>query len=317
MRKVIIDTDTGSDDAVALIMALKSNDVKVMAITTVAGNVPLDRATKNALATIEIAGAQQPPVYVGAAKPLMRDLVTATNVHGQDGMGDMDLIHPMIKAESTHAVDAMLHIVSKYPNEIEIVTIGPATNIALAIMKAPQIMQQVKHIYSMGTAGFGPGNITPVAEFNVYVDAESYSVMLNAGIPITIIGFDLCRGDAVLGKDEIEQLLASGKEAAIFSVKCNQGLINYNAEQYGQRYIDLPDPVAMGVFLWKDIVLDDRPCHCYVCTKEEATYGQVVIYDHVRISLQERFKNLEANAIVCKKIDINMFKEKLLQLLLS
>lgn len=317
MRKVIIDTDTGSDDAVALMMALKSNDVEVMAITTVAGNVPLNLATKNALATIEVANGQQPPVYVGAAKPLMRDLVTATNVHGQDGMGDMDLIHPTIKAEGTHAVDAILDIISNHPGEIEIVTIGPVTNIALAIMKAPQIMQQVKHIYSMGTAGFGPGNTTPVAEFNVYVDAESYSVMLNAGIPITIIGFDLCMGDAVLKQGEIDELLASGKEAAVFAVKCNQGLIDYNLQQCGQCFIDLPDPVAMGVFLWEDIVLDDVPCHCYVCTKEEAAYGQVIIYDHGRISLVERFKDLEVNAVVCKKIDIKLFKDRLFELLIS
>ena len=204
MRKIIIDTDCGSDDAVALMMALKSESVQIEAITTVCGNVPLELATKNALMTIEITNAQMPPLFVGASKPLMRDLVTAVNVHGEDGMGDIDLIHPSLIPEKEHAVDAIVRIVESCPNEIEIVTIGPATNIALAIMKAPLIMQKVKHIYSMGTAGFGRGNTTPVAEFNVYVDAEAYDIMLRSNIPLTIIGFDVCLGDAALNKNDLE-----------------------------------------------------------------------------------------------------------------
>ena len=225
MRKLIIDTDTGSNDAVALIMALKSETVSVEAITTVCGNVPLDLATKNALMTIEVANGQTPPVYVGSAKPLMRDLVTATNVHGDDGMGDIDLIHPTLIAEEKHAVDAIIEIVKNNPGEIEIVTIGPVTNIALAMFKDPDTMNTVEHIYSMGTAGFGAGNTTPVAEFNVYVDAEAYSIMLNFGVPITIIGFDVCLGDAAWNKEDIDLLLSSGKPEAEFSVKCNKTLL--------------------------------------------------------------------------------------------
>ncbi|MCT6817642.1 MAG: nucleoside hydrolase, partial [Lysinibacillus fusiformis] len=128
MRKLIIDTDTGSDDAVALIMALKSTNLKVEAITTVCGNVPIELATKNALMTIEVANGQKPPLYVGAAKPLMRDLVTAVNVHGEDGMGDCHLIHPTLLPESKHAVDAILELIENNPGEVEIVTIGPVTN---------------------------------------------------------------------------------------------------------------------------------------------------------------------------------------------
>jgi purine nucleosidase len=120
MRKLIIDTDTGSDDAVALIMALKSANVKVEAITTVCGNVPLELATKNALMTIEVANGQEPPLYIGAAKPLMRDLVTAVNVHGEDGMGDCNLINPTLLPETKHAVDAILDIIENNPGEIEI-----------------------------------------------------------------------------------------------------------------------------------------------------------------------------------------------------
>lgn len=317
MRKIIIDTDTGSDDAVALIMALKSKNIKVEAITTVCGNVPLDLATKNALMTIEITKGQIPPLYIGAAKPLVRDLVTAVNVHGKDGMGDCNLINPTIKAEKKHAVDAILEIVENNPEEIEIVTIGPVTNIALAILKAPDIMKKVKHIYSMGTSGFGHGNTTPVAEFNVYVDAEAYSIMMKSKIPLTIIGFDVCLGDAALNKNDMELLLSSGKREAEFSVKCNNSLLEYNIQKSGRHFVDLPDAVAMGVVLWKDIVLEGNLCYCYTCTMEKEAYGQVIINDGSTLSISEGFAGNTPNATVCKTIDNKLFKERLLDLLIK
>lgn len=317
MRKLIIDTDTGSDDAVALIMALKSKEVQVEAITTVCGNVPVELATKNALMTIEVVNGQCPPLYVGAAKPLMRDLVTAVNVHGDDGMGDCNLIHPTLLPKKGHAVDAILEIIEKNPCEIEIVTIGPVTNIALAILKAPEIMKKVKHIYTMGTSGFGPGNTTPVAEFNVYVDAEAYSIMLNSGIPTTIIGFDLCVGEAALNKDDMDELLSSGKEEAIFSVQCNRTLLEFNLERSNEHIVDLPDAVAMGVVLWEDIVLEDKLCHCYVCTIEEAAYGQVIVNDGSKLAISDGFAGNTPNATICKTIDNQLFKKRLIELLVN
>lgn len=317
MRRIIIDTDCGSDDAVALIMALKSSDIKVEAITTVCGNVPLELAAKNALMTIEITGGQKPHLYAGAAKPLFRNLVTAVNVHGEDGMGDCNLINPAIDAESKHAVDAILEIVENNPGEIEIVTIGPVTNIALAILKAPETMKKVKHIYSMGTSGFGPGNTTPVAEFNVYVDAEAYSIMLNAGIPLTIIGFDICLGDAALTRDDMDFLLSSGRKEAVFSVKCNRSLLEYNLQRSGDHIVDLPDAVAMGVVLWEDIVVEKKLCCCYTCIIEEAAYGQVIVNDGSKLAISDGFAGCTPNAEIIKTIDNKLFKERLLGLLVS
>lgn len=308
MRKIIIDTDCGSDDAVALIMALKSKDVHVEAITTVCGNVPLDLATDNTLMTIEVSNDQRPPLYVGASKPLMRDLVTAVNVHGKDGMGDLDLIHPLLTSEKEHAVDAILRLVESNPNEIEIVTIGPATNIALAIMKDSLTMKKVKHIYSMGTAGFGRGNTTPVAEFNVYVDAEAYDIMLRADIPMTIIGFDVCLGAAALN---------SCKKDAIFAVQCNRSLLEYNLKRSGEHIVDLPDAVAMGVVLWPEIVLDSVECFCKTCIIDPYTYGQVIIDDGGVLAVSDGFINEEPNAVMCKSIDNETFKSKMFNLLLQ
>lgn len=317
MRKIIIDTDTGSDDAVALIMALKSNEIKIEAITTVCGNVPLEYAAKNALMTVEIAKTTTPPIYIGAEKPLFRELVTAVNVHGKDGMGDCNLINPTLKADEKYAVDAILEIVESNPNEIEIVTLGPVTNIALAILKAPNTMKKVKHIYSMGTNGFGPGNTTPVAEFNVYVDAEAYSLMLKAGIPLTIIGFDMCTGEAALNRSDINYLLNSGNKAAEFSVNCNRSLLNYNLERSGDYIMDLPDAVAMGVVLWSEIVLESKKCYCYTCTIEEAAYGQVIINDGSKLAISDGFAGHLPNAVVCKTLDNNLFKNKMLELLVQ
>lgn len=317
MRKIIIDTDTGSDDAVALIMALKSTEVDVMAITTVCGNVPLELATKNALMTVEITKAQRPPVFVGAAKPLMRDLVTAVNVHGEDGMGDCNLIHPTLLPETKHAAEAILDIIENNPGEIEIVTIGPVTNIALAILKAPETMKKVKHIYTMGTSGFGPGNTTPVAEFNVYVDAEAYRIMLNSGIPTTIIGFDVCIGEAALNKTDMDVLLASGKEEAEFSVKCNRSLLEYNLQRSNEHIICLADAVAMGVVLWNEIVVEEKLCYCYVCTIEEAAYGQVIVNDGSKLAISDGFAGNTPNATVCKAINNSLFKNRLIELLIN
>lgn len=317
MRKIIIDTDCGSDDAVAIMMALKSKEIQVEAITTVCGNVPLELATQNALMTIEVANGQKPPLFVGASKPLMRELVTAVNVHGEDGMGDLDLIHPTIIQEEEHAVDAILRIVKANPYELELVTIGPVTNIALALMKDPTTMSKVKHIYSMGTAGFGRGNTTPVAEFNVYVDAEAYDVMLRAGIPLTIIGFDVCLGDAAMNKKDMDMLMTSGKQEAIFAVECNRSLLEYNLKRSGEHIVDLPDAVAIGVVLWEEIVIEAVDCYCKVCTFDPSTYGQVIVDDGRVLAVSDGFVTCKPNSKVCKTIDNMEFKKKLFGLLLQ
>lgn len=316
MRRIIIDTDTGADDAVALIMALKSKDVKIEAITTVAGNVPLDLATKNALMCIETAKSQTPPLYVGSKKPLFRNLVNSFGVHGNDGMGDCNLIHPTLKPENGHAVDALLEIIENNPGEIEIVAIGPVTNIALAILKSPETMKKVKHIYSMGTSGFGPGNTTPVAEFNVYVDAEAYDIMLKSEIPMTIIGFDVCMGDAALNKAELDFLATSGKMEAEFITRCTNCLLKYNLKLTGDHIVDLADAVAMGVVLWgNDIVTESKLCYCYTCTKEEAAYGQVILHDGSDYCISDTFWKYTPNAIVCKTLNNKLYKEKLIELI--
>lgn len=311
MRKFIIDTDTGSDDASGLILALMDKNVEVLGVTTIGGNITLTRATKNALMTIETCG-RDVPVYKGLDKPLFRNLERAEGVHGKDGMGDMDLIHPKTKAKKKHAVEFILETVAHHPGEIEIIALGPVTNIALAILKDRDTMRKVKRIYSMGTGGFGPGNATPVTEFNVYVDAESYKIMLESKIPLTIIGFDLCLGPAAFTGSEIDALAAKSPLAS-FAMTCCSALRKFNINCRSEDSVDLPDAVAMAVALWDDIVKDSKDAWCFCCTKEPESYGQVILYYPGAFSVD--LKIPAANATVIKTIDPALFKKRLSQVL--
>ena len=223
MRKIIIDTDTGSDDAVAIIMCLRELGDQVLALTTVSGNVPMEQATLNCLMSVEVAGLPEPPpVYRGADRPLMRPPIHARNVHGDDGMSDCGAIHPTLKAvEGIHGADAIIRLVEENPGEVELAVIGPATNVALAMMKAPETMKKLKCIWTMGTCGFGPGNTTPVSEFNVYADAEAYKVMMDFGVHVYVGGYDLCNAAAAWFDEDTARLMAAGTQAAEDSVKIN------------------------------------------------------------------------------------------------
>ncbi|MCD4673415.1 MAG: nucleoside hydrolase, partial [Anaerolineaceae bacterium] len=227
MRRIIVDTDTASDDAVALIMALREPEVRVEAITVVAGNLPLDLAVRNALISVERAETYHPPVYRGMAKPLLRDLLTSELVHGEDGMGNMNLPEPEIAVEEEHAVDALLRIIEENPHELELVTLGPLTNIAMCCLKAPETMRKLKRITIMGGAGLGSGNATPVAEYNVYVDAEAMSIVINAGVPLLIVGWDVGIEAAFITDEDIAVLMNSGSKIAEFCVRCNQSLYEF------------------------------------------------------------------------------------------
>lgn len=311
-RKLLIDTDTGSDDAVALMMAVLSPETEVVGVTTVCGNVPVELATQNALMTLEVCGSPL-EVHPGASRPLFRELVTAVNVHGDDGMGDLGLIHPSKKPSALPASDFILQCVRENPGDLDIVMLGPATNIASAILRDRETMSRVRHIYTMGTAGFGPGNTTPVAEFNVYVDAESYRILLESGIPITIIGFDLCIGEAAWNREDMARISNSGP-AGRFAVDCNTQLLRYNLRRSGRHIVDLPDAVAMGAALWPDMVTGTREVYAYCCIGDARCYGQVVLYDPTdALAIPNDIP--PCNASVVSSIDAEVYKRRLEALL--
>lgn len=306
MRRILIDTDTASDDVVAIIAALRDPAVHVEAITVVAGNVPIQLAVKNALIAVQMANTYAPPVYQGVAKPMLRELFTSEYVHGADGMGNMDLPAPTLLPASGHAIDKLIEVIQRYPGEIELITLGPLTNLALAYLKAPEIAQQVNRVVIMGGQGLGSGNITPVAEFNLFVDAEAAQIVVSSGMPIMFVGWDVSTDETFINQQDMDYLIASGSTIAQFCVRCNRTLQEHNAEYWGKVGFDLPDPVTMIAALYPEIITEQFSAYCSVEYKSADTYGQLIIDRH---QLLKR----PTNAQICIKVDAQRFKHLLFE----
>lgn len=314
-RSFLIDTDTASDDAVALIMALRAPDVRVLAITTVAGNVPVQQSTRNALYTVELCGATV-PVYTGADKPLLRTYQNATWFHGRDGLGDHNYPAPRQFPASGHAVDAIIAAVEANPG-IVIVTLAPLTNIALALAKKPEIAAQVGRCVVMGGAPCCEGNVTPAAEYNIWVDPEAARIVMNSGLPIELVGWHLSRGDAVVGEDDIARILGFNTPLAKFAIECNSHARHAYKIQTGEDGISLPDPVAMSIALdpaigtqWSDHYID-------VETQSDLTRGMTVV-DRLNVAADDRNQPVWApilekkhKAKICWTLDNQRWKEAL------
>jgi purine nucleosidase len=313
-RPFLIDTDTASDDAVALIMALRAPDVRVVAITTVAGNVPVQQATRNALYTVELCGSKV-PVYVGADKPLLRVHQSATWFHGQDGLGDHNYPAPHRSAEKKHAVDAIIETVEANPGLV-CVTLGPLTNVALALAKKPEIAAKVGRCVIMGGAPCCEGNVTPAAEFNIWVDPEAARIVVRSGLPIELVGWQLCRGDAVLHDDDIARVLALDNPLAKFSIECNSHAREALKIQTNEDGICLPDPVAMSIALDPTVGTEWGKHFLDVETQSELTRGMTVV-DKLNVAADERNKAEWAQVIkrgeakICWTIDNNRWKSAL------
>src|SRR4051812_5834944 len=216
MRKFLIDTDTASDDAVALIMALRSPDVRVEAITVVSGNVPLKQATENALYTVELCGADV-PVHVGADRPLLREPAHADWFHGVDGFGNQNFPPAKMRPQKENAVDATIRMIQEKPG-IEWITLGPLTNVALAIAREPSIVRNVKRCIVMGGNPCCEGNVTPAAEYNIWCDPEAAAMVFRSGLPIELIGWQLCRGQANLLESDIAHVRGINTKLAHFAI---------------------------------------------------------------------------------------------------
>lgn len=246
MRKFLIDTDTASDDAVAMCMALRHPDIDVVGFTVVAGNVGLDQAVQNALYTVELCGADT-PVIAGAASPMARDLETAQNVHGQDGMGDIGLDLQGRAPAPGWAPQFIVDTIRENPGEITLVAIGPLTNLAIALLWAPDIADKVERVVIMGGTGeHGPGNISPSAEFNFWVDPEAVRVVLRSGMPVELVGWDISIASAVVTESRCAELRALSSELADFSMDIQATLQAFAFEETRLEGPDFPDPIALA-----------------------------------------------------------------------
>jgi purine nucleosidase len=319
-RSFLIDTDTASDDAVALLMALRAPDVEVVAVTTVAGNVDVQTATRNALYTVERCSATT-PVFEGAAAPLGRPLQDGRWFHGRDGMGDQDYPPPRSSKQAGDAVDAIVDCVDRHPG-LTLVTLGPLTNVALALQRAPRIVAGVARCVVMGGNPQGVGNVTPAAEFNFWVDPEAAHAVIASGLPIDLVGWELCRGDAVLHPNDIERLLASGSDLARFAIDCNREARQAYRRQTGEDGISLPDPVAMAIALDRSIATSWSRHRVAVESHSELTRGATIV-DRLGVAANEinraAWKALlarEPSVDVCWALDVGRWK-RLLELALA
>lgn len=319
VRRLLIDTDTASDDAVALIMALRSPDVRVEAITVVAGNVPLQQAVRNALYTVELCG-ERVPVHAGAAKPLARPLETAQFFHGEDGLGDQGYPPPTASPAELPADEAIIEAARDHPG-LAIVTLGPLTNVAEALRRDPDLADRIGRLVVMGGAACAVGNVTPAAEFNLWVDPEAAREVFAAGVPTEMVGWELCRGDANLTRAEMAAVRGFDTEIARFAIDCNATAFEANRRQSGDPGLGLPDPVAMAIALRPELCVRSSPHHVKIETESELTRGMSVV-DRLHVSGEGRndaawgdVSHRDPWVDVCWELDVDGFKEMLFSIL--
>lgn len=306
MRKFIIDTDTASDDVIAIITALREPSIDVLALTVVAGNIRIDQAVQNALVAIDVANTYQPRVYKGMGKPLFRDLFTADDVHGADGLGNMFLNIPDIPVESEHAIDALIRLIEENPYEIELVTLGPLTNIAMAALKAPETMNKLKSITLMAGTGLGAGNTTETAEFNVYVDAEALAIVLNLEVLKLFVGWDVIEKRSFITEKDLNDLKNSQSDTAKFAVRCTESLYEY-CKKLGLNGFELADPTAMICAIWPEVMTKCINAYATVETKKDENYGQIFLDQ----------QSSTPNSVTCIDLDSDLFKTYLFNSLLK
>jgi purine nucleosidase len=276
-RPIIIDTDPSPDDAVAFLTALGSPDeLEVLAITTVAGNVPVQLTSKNARKILELAHRSETPVYAGASAPLLRPLITAEHVHGRTGLDGYDLPDPVTPLAAGFAPDAIVDLVMRRPpGEVTLCCLAPLTNIALAIAKEPRLPGHLREIVIMGGAFSEGGNITPAAEFNVYVDPEAAARVLACGAPITMIPLD-CTHQALTTAPRLEKLRAIGTpvaEAFYHLLKFNK---LFDERKYGWEGGPLHDATVIAYLLAPEI-FHGRKVNIEVECSSALTLGMTVV----------------------------------------
>ena len=275
-RPVIIDCDPGHDDALAILLALGSPDeIEVLAITVVAGNVPLPLTEKNARQICELAGRADLRVYAGCARPLVRELVTAEYVHGKTGLDGPELPEPRMPLADAHAVDAIVDVLRAHaPGTVTLCPTGPLTNIAMVLRKAPDVVPRIREIVLMGGA-IGLGNVTPAAEFNIYVDPHAAEVVFEAGVPLVMLGLDVTH-QALLTPHRLQAIRDIGTPLSRTVVELLEFYGIYDQTRRGRVGAPLHDPCVIA-YLLDPALFGGRACHVAIETQGEHTLGRTVV----------------------------------------
>lgn len=275
-RKIIIDTDPGQDDAVAILLALASpEDIDLLGITCVAGNVPLDLTTRNARIVCELAGAPDVKVFAGCDRPLGRDLVTAEHVHGKTGLDGPDLPDPTMPLAEGHAVDFIIETLRDHaPGTVTLCPLGPLTNIATALQKAPDIADRIEEIVLMGGGYFEGGNITPAAEFNIYVDPQAAAIVFKSGVPIVVMPLDVTH-KALVTATRNEAFRTIGTPVGVAVAQMTDFFERFDKEKYGSDGAPLHDP-CVTAYLIQPALFTGRHINVEIETESELTMGMTV-----------------------------------------
>ncbi|CAH8768743.1 nucleoside hydrolase [Paenibacillus dendritiformis] len=312
-KRVIIDTDTAGDDTIAILTALHYFQVEGIMIT--GGNVQFDQQVENALYTVQVAGKSgQVPVYKGHEGPIMgigqKEHRTVEDVHGKDGMGDSFFEKAIQSPEKGHAVDFLIEAVHNNPGEIHLIAIAPLTNIAMAIKKDPTIVPKIPHLYIMGGTNNALGNITPSAEYNFYVDPEAAKIVLHSGIPITMVGWEMCTQYSIMDDNDHEEIEALGTKGAKFFKDVNKVVMRFNKTVHRLNGTTHPDTLLAAVAADEKMMTKSNLYHVDVETVGELTRGYSLVDINNRL---ERTRNVR----VCESIDRDAFKDMLLDVLKS
>lgn len=275
-RKIIIDTDPGQDDAVAILLALASpKELEVLGITAVAGNVPVELTAKNARIVCELAGHPEMPVYAGCDRPLGRDLVTAEHVHGATGLDGPPMSDPTMPLQDQHAVEFLIETLRREPEgTVTLCPLGPLTNIATAFQKAPDVIDRVQAIVLMGGAYFQVGNITPAAEFNIYVDPEAADVVFKSGVNLTVMPLDVTH-KALTTEARNAGFAGLGDPIGTTVAAWTHFFERFDKEKYGSEGAPLHDPCVIAYLLWPEI-FSGRRINVEIETTGQFTTGMTV-----------------------------------------
>ena len=282
-RKLIIDTDCGSDDAMAIAIALNEPGYEIVMFTTLTGNVSVLQATANLLTVLKVTDRYYPPVYTGEERPLKRDFIGSADTHGEDGMGDLDLIDYSLRPDEGYAAEKIIEALEKSEDgEIDIVTIGPLTNISLVAMKRPDLLRKAGKIMCMASQGFGEGNMSEFAEFNIFQDPEACQVLLDLKLDnLYFVSWEACLGECILDEDDINELYEMS-ELSNFMIICNRQLLELNRQRFGEDCLDMADPAAMIAYLHPECIEECRKYFCNVMLKDDDPhYGELLISDDV------------------------------------
>ncbi|HWA18034.1 MAG TPA: nucleoside hydrolase [Devosia sp.] len=276
-QKIIIDTDPGQDDAVAILLALGSpKEIEVLGIVAVAGNIGLAQAARNALQIVELSGKLDVPVYAGCERPMRRALVTAEYVHGKTGLDGPTLPQPKIQLQRTHGVDFIIEtFLTNPPGTVTFCGLAPLTNLAMAFVKAPSIVPRVKEIVLMGGGFFEGGNVTPAAEFNMYVDPEAADVVFHSGVPITQIPLDVSHF-MLATKPRLERFRALGNRTGTATAEMLEFFERYDDQKYGWQGGPLHDPCVIAYLLHPDL-FEGKHVNVAIETGSDLTRGMTVV----------------------------------------